>query len=162
MADNPYAKVKLGRLKLKSESKKRKKKEKKKAKREAALKLLDEHNSDMVRDDCAQNKIVYKETPEFIEDQEAHAGWWYIRKASELHEECAIEFILNEFCYISALDDGTFTLSGRKLAEDPDRQEIFVPIPINDNHFAFKTGFGRYIGVDPHGKIIATAEAYGP
>ena len=64
--------------------------------------------------------------------------------------------------FLNTLISKSFILSGRKLAEDPAPQEIFIPIPINENRFALKTGFGKYMGVNPQGLLTATADAYGP
>lgn len=156
MSDD-YKKAKLGKLKLKTpdDIRKRKRKEKKAKKRKH-----DQNDED--REDCAGEKFVHEESVEFKEDFNAHAGWWKCADVSDLREICVIEFEAHEFCYVHCLDDGSFTLGLRTPEGNPLPQEQFTPVPVGENRFAFKTGFGRYLTVEKDGILRGTSEAYGP
>ena len=80
-----------GRLVLKNDTNYKKKKKKEKRRLEKALGKSSK-NSESVRDDCAIDKIEYKESSEFKEDRRMHHGWWKINDALQLREACAFEF----------------------------------------------------------------------
>ena len=49
------------------------------------------------------------------------------------------------------------------VEQPPLPQEVLTPVPLdNQNRFAFKTGFGRYLTTERDGCIRGIAEAYGP
>ena len=137
-----YKKVKLGKLKLKTpdDIKKRKKKEKKAKKR----KLQEENQQYDNREDCAEERITHEESIEWQEDMKAHGGWWKCAEVTDIRDNCVIEFEDHEFCYVHSLDDGSFTLGLRTPEGNPLPQEQLTPVPVGENRFAFKTGFGRY------------------
>jgi protein FRG1 len=61
------------------------------------------------------------------------------------------------------LDNGKFTLGPNHFEElSPYPEEILALIKTpDDNKFSMKTGFGKYVGVDAEGKLIAIADAVG-
>merc|ERR1711976_877992 len=155
-----YKKVKLGKLKLKTpdDIKKRKKKEKKAKKR----KLQEENQQYDNREDCAEERITHEESIEWQEDMQAHGGWWKCAEVTDIRDNCVIEFEDHEFCYVHSLDDGSFTLGLWTPEGNPLPQEQLTPVPVGENRFAFKTGFGRYVTVEKDGILRGCAEAYGP
>lgn len=155
-----YKKSKMGRLKLKTpeDIKKRKKKEKKAKKR----KMKEEEAENNKRDDCNVTKLDHHESDEWIEDRNAHGGWWRVGRVEDLRELCVIEFEKHEYCYVYSLDDGTFTIGTRAPGKPPLPQEQLTPIPVNEKRFALKTGFGRYVTVEKDGLLRGCMEAYGP
>ncbi|CAD6188297.1 unnamed protein product [Caenorhabditis auriculariae] len=62
-----------------------------------------------------------------------------------------------------ALDNGKFTVGGpHPDGEGPNPEEIFALVKTSDDtKVSFKTGYGKYIGVDTDFQLIATAEAIG-
>uniref|UniRef100_A0A915P5P9 FRG1-like family protein n=1 Tax=Meloidogyne floridensis TaxID=298350 RepID=A0A915P5P9_9BILA len=67
-------------------------------------------------------------------------------------------------CYLSALDNGKFTLGARHVChgEPPNPEEILSLIKCPDEpKISLKTGFGKYVGFDSGGCLIATADAIG-
>ncbi|VDN01972.1 unnamed protein product, partial [Onchocerca ochengi] len=65
--------------------------------------------------------------------------------------------------YLAALDNGRFTTGGPHLAgEGPNPEEVLTLIKTPDDMLiSLKTGFGKYVGVDSEGNLIATADAVG-
>ncbi|KAI6241628.1 FRG1-like family protein [Aphelenchoides fujianensis] len=99
-------------------------------------------------------------------DADEHGGWWCIKDDVDFRGgiEIAIEAGDNSRAYLAALDNGTFTLGSNHFNEpQPYPEEILSLIKTPDDaKFSIKTGFGRYVGVDMNGQLIATAEAIGP
>lgn len=69
-----------------------------------------------------------------------------------------IEFLPN--CYAKATSSGSIVLGNpHPPGEGPDEEEIFTAVSIPVNQVAFKSGFGRYLGVDSRKRLIGIAEA---
>ena len=46
--------------------------------------------------------------------------------------------------------------------ESPDPSEVFMAVRLSETKVAFKSGYGRYLGVDSSGELVGQAEAVGP
>jgi len=131
-----------GKLKLKGE-KKASKKDKKKAKKR-------KHEESEA---YAQKNLV-------AQDREAHGGWWATNDLSQINGPVAIEF--GDHCYVKALDDGSFTLGAKKdEGQGPDPEEVLVAIKVNETKVALKSGFNKYLRVNPGGKVMGISDAVG-
>ena len=129
-----------GKLKLKGE--KRKKKDKKGKKRKHG-----ESDADDAR------KI-------FLEDRDAHAGWWPASEFKHITGPICIEF--GSHTYVKALDDGTFTLGTKHdSGSGPDPEEVLVAVKVNETKVSFKSGFNKYLKVDKNDQIMGISEAVG-
>ncbi|KAI6176670.1 Amino acid transporter, transmembrane family-containing protein [Aphelenchoides bicaudatus] len=98
-------------------------------------------------------------------DVEEHGGWWVVKNDQDFRGGIEVAIEAGDFSksYISALDNGKFTLGPNHFNElSPHPEEVFSLIKMPDSQkFSLKTGFGRYIGVDLDGRLIATSEAAG-
>ncbi|CAH8468520.1 unnamed protein product [Heterobilharzia americana] len=154
-----YSFVRPGKLKLKGEKKKKHHKRR--------------HGS--------EQKV---EKTERISDAEAHGGWWSAREFDEIKDSIAIQVNVasdeqpgaansaqnvnnQEFpgaCYLSATDEGLLVIGPpRKYGEPPAPEEIFTAMKVSDSKVAFKSGYGKYLGVSTKSDAIlmATADAVG-
>ncbi|XP_059178628.1 protein FRG1-like [Physella acuta] len=139
MADS-YALVKGGKLNLKGHKTKKSKK----------------HKSHKRKHDGTPADASSKER----EDTHKHGGWWEIKKFEDIAANVAIEF--KDHTYITALDNGQLALGdSRKEGDGPDPAEVFTAIKINDTKVAFKSGYGKYWGVEANGQVVGVAEAMG-
>ncbi|KJH45202.1 FRG1-like family protein [Dictyocaulus viviparus] len=97
-------------------------------------------------------------------DAELH-GWWKITDEVDLTggEHIAFECGNGNRRYLSALDNGRFTIGlPHPERSEPNPEEVFAVVKTPDDPKAsFKTGYGKYIGVDTDGSLVATAEAIG-
>jgi protein FRG1 len=94
-----------------------------------------------------------------------YLGWWVIKQESDFRGgiEIAIEAGDSSNCYLKALDNGKFTLGPNHfndLAPYPEEVLSLIKTP-DSTKFSLKTGFGRYLGVDSDGSLVAIAEAAG-
>lgn len=97
---------------------------------------------------------------EYQEDAENHGGWWKVEKFDQIRDDVVIEFVSN--CYAKATSSGNIVLGNpHPPGEGPDEEEIFTAVPIPVNQVAFKSGFGRYLGVDSRQRLIGVSEAMG-
>jgi len=107
------------------------------------------------------DKVSVKDDPDIAE----HGGYWVIKNEVDFRGgiEVAIEAGDYSRCYLSAMDNGKFTLGASHFNEpQPHPEEILSLLKTpDDTKFSLKTGFGRYVGVDLDGRLIATAEAIG-
>ncbi|KAL4001730.1 hypothetical protein ACH3XW_0485 [Acanthocheilonema viteae] len=98
-------------------------------------------------------------------DVEIHGGWRSINDETDLRGgiNVCIECDTTPGTYLAAMDNGRFTIGGPHLAgEGPNPEEMFTLIKTPDDMLvSMKTGFGKYIGVDSEGNLIATADAVG-
>lgn len=139
MAD--YMAVKGGKLNLKGHKLKKSKKHKSHKRK---------HDGDLVNTE-----------DDFKADQRKHGGWWEVHKFSQISSNIAIE--VGENCYITALDNGGIAVGSPKDEGDgPDPTDIFTVIKVNDTKLAFKSGYGKYLGVEADGKVVGRSEAMGP
>ncbi|KAK6014862.1 FRG1-like family protein, partial [Ostertagia ostertagi] len=93
-------------------------------------------------------------------------GWWKIVEEVDLKggEHVSFECGSGNSCYLSAMDNGRFTIGlPHPDGEEPNPEEIFAVVKTPDDpKTSFKTGYGKYIGVDSNGALVATAEAQSP
>uniref|UniRef100_A0A8R1Y5E3 Uncharacterized protein n=1 Tax=Onchocerca volvulus TaxID=6282 RepID=A0A8R1Y5E3_ONCVO len=98
-------------------------------------------------------------------DIEIHGGWRSIDNETDLRGgiNICIECDTTPGTYLAALDNGRFTTGGPHLAgEGPNPEEVLTLIKTPDDMLiSLKTGFGKYVGVDSEGNLIATADAVG-
>ncbi|KAK5970133.1 Protein FRG1 [Trichostrongylus colubriformis] len=98
-------------------------------------------------------------------DADSHGGWWKIVDEVDLKggEHVSFECGSGNCCYLSAMDNGRFTIGlPHPEGEEPNPEEIFAVVKTPDDpKTSFKTGYGKYIGVDSNGALVATAEAIG-
>lgn len=135
MADS-YSFVKSGKLKLKGHKSKKHKKSKKR-----------KHEDD-------------PETPqeEDAGDIGTHGGWWLAKKFDDITGNVAIE--IDDMTYVSALDTGLFTIGPKRdQGEGPDAVEILTAIKVNETKIALKSGYGKYLSVEPDGTVVGRSDA---
>ncbi|KAL3085226.1 hypothetical protein niasHS_010295 [Heterodera schachtii] len=101
------------------------------------------------------------------EDREERGGWRRTEDEFDLKGGTDVAFECGDFsrCYLAALDTGKFTLGTKhfKYGEPPNPEEILILIKSPDDpKVSFKTGFGKYVGVNSEGSLVATADAIGP
>ncbi|KAK3100345.1 hypothetical protein FSP39_018459 [Pinctada imbricata] len=59
-----------------------------------------------------------------------------------------------------ALDNGKFTLGPpRNEGDGPEPEEILTAVKVNDTKIALKSGYGKYLSVEPGGTVSGKAEA---
>lgn len=139
MADS-YSYVKGGKLKLKGHKDKKHKHKKHKKRKH------DEIDTDVP-------VIEDGDTPK-------HAGWWLAKKFDNITGNTVIE--MGEYRYIAAQDNGRFKLGPQRAeGEEPDPIEILTAVKVNDTKIALKSGYGKYLSVDPNGYVIGRADAIG-
>lgn len=94
------------------------------------------------------------------EDCIKHGGWWKAQRIEDISGSIAIEFGNN--CYVSALDNGLFTIGApHDEGSGPSPEEIFTAFPAGENKFALKSGYGKYLGVTKEGTVIGRSDAVG-
>jgi len=131
-----YAKVKRGKLKLKGQK----------------------QNSEK----SSKKRKLEEERPQIDEDLVEHGGWWRIESETDVKGGLiAIETV--PYTYITALDNGHFVIGGPHPPEEgPSPEEILTLFqPPDANWILLKSGYGKYLGVDRKGTVIAVAEAVG-
>ncbi|XP_048776125.1 protein FRG1 homolog [Ostrea edulis] len=140
MAD-AYSFVKGGKLKLKGQKDKKHKKHKKKRK----------------HDEVEETSGIGAHVDS---DVAAHGGWWVAKKFEDITGNVAIE--VGDSRYVSAVDNGTFKLgAARDQGDGPDAEEILTAVQVSDTKIALKSGYGKYLTVDPDGDVTGRADAIG-
>uniref|UniRef100_A0A915BXJ5 Uncharacterized protein n=1 Tax=Parascaris univalens TaxID=6257 RepID=A0A915BXJ5_PARUN len=98
-------------------------------------------------------------------DITSHGGWRRINEECDLKGGINISFECADGsnCYLAAMDNGRFTIGGPHMAgEGPNPEEILTLIKTPDDpKISLKTGYGKYVGVDAEGSLVATADAIG-
>ncbi|CAI5445090.1 unnamed protein product [Caenorhabditis angaria] len=97
-------------------------------------------------------------------DTKSNGGWRQIENEFDMKGGISVAFEAGSSrCYISAMDNGKFTLGGPHAeGEGPNPEEIFALVKTpDDSKVSLKTGYGRYVGVDSEYQLIAMAEAIG-
>jgi len=95
------------------------------------------------------------------EDTAKHGGWWAAAKTEEISGPIAFEF--GNQTYVKAKDDGMISIGLPHDENDPpEPEEIFTGIVIGENKIAIKSGYGKYVKVDPSGELVGRSEAIGP
>ena len=94
-------------------------------------------------------------------DERKHGGWWLISQSKDVSGTVSIE--VGDMKYLRSLDNGEFEVGqSHSLGESPDQEEMLLAMKIaGTKKYSFKTGFGKFVGVTPKGKLIATADAVG-
>ncbi|XP_063413167.1 protein FRG1-like [Mytilus trossulus] len=137
MADS-YSFVKGGKLKLKGHKDKKHKKHKKRK--------HDEIDTDTPKPEKG--------------DSEKHGGWWIAKKFDDISGNTAIE--MDDMRYLAAQDNGRFKLGPpRDEGEEPDPIEILTAVKVNETKIAIKSGYGKYLSIDPDDGVIGRSEAIG-
>ncbi|XP_063956338.1 protein FRG1-like [Lytechinus pictus] len=138
-----YKSVKGGKLKLKgaSDHKSSSKKHKKKRKRE--------HEDGQAMEEKGK-------------DAEKHGGWWAVTEFRNIKGNVAIEMGPKTFLF--AMDNGLLTLGAphKTTVEGPAPPEQITAIPVSDSKVAFKTGYGKFLGVDDKKRVVGRSDAMGP
>uniref|UniRef100_A0A1B6C643 Protein FRG1 homolog n=1 Tax=Clastoptera arizonana TaxID=38151 RepID=A0A1B6C643_9HEMI len=98
--------------------------------------------------------------PVLDEDKSSHGGWANITNIADMKGSVAIEF--GNQTYVTALDNGLFTLGGpHNEGDGPSPEEVLTAITVNENKIAFKSGYGKYLGVSKDGTVIGRSDAIG-
>lgn len=106
-------------------------------------------------------KKEHSEDSKVDEDLIKHGGWWRVDKVEDITGSISIEF--GNGCYVSALDNGLFTIGApHGDGEGPSPEEIFTAFPAGETKFALKSGYGKYLGVSKDGVVIGRSDAVGP
>ncbi|TGZ64937.1 hypothetical protein CRM22_006106 [Opisthorchis felineus] len=160
-----YDFVRTGKLKLKGDKHKKKK---------------HSHKNHQKRPD--------KPTDARILDAQIHGGWWGVSEFADVAESVAIELdswpalqhqlkgpgedweactstAYSSACYLSATDEGLFVVGApRGSGEPPAPEEILTAIKVSDTKVAFKSGYGKYLGITTGANplLVAVADAIGP
>lgn len=93
------------------------------------------------------------------EDAVKHGGWWQVTEYTQINGPVAIEVF--PYSYVRAHDDGSFTFGApHPEGSGPDPEEILTAVRL-DSKIAMKSGYGKYLGVTPTGKVVGVAEAIG-
>ncbi|XGW14419.1 hypothetical protein V3C99_000602 [Haemonchus contortus] len=136
-----------------------------KAVRGGSLKLKGNKKSLFKADRPKKNKSKNNNADKPDPDADFHGGWWRIVEEVDLKggEHVSFECGSGNSCYLSAMDNGRFTIGlPHPEGEEPSPEEIFAVVKTPDDpKTSFKTGYGKYIGVDANGALVATAEAIG-
>ncbi|TKR66897.1 hypothetical protein L596_023124 [Steinernema carpocapsae] len=131
--------------------------------RVGALKL--KGNKSLFKADKKKKKAKKGESSKTDPDKIANGGFWRVLEELDLKGGTNIAFEYGDFsrCYISAMDNGKFTLGGpHREGEGPSPEEIFTLIKTPDDpKISLRTGYGKYIGVDAEGSLVGVAEAIG-
>ncbi|XP_040570815.1 protein FRG1 [Lepeophtheirus salmonis] len=144
-----YGKAKSGKLVLKGDkSSGGKKKKNKKEKRRH------DEGEDTSKSERKKLKLVA------AKDREIHGGWWPVTDFKHITGPIAIQF---GKLYVKSLDDGSFGLGiPHGDGEGPEPQEVLLAVNINDTKVAFKSGYDKYLRVDPtKGTIRGISDAVG-
>uniref|UniRef100_A0A914XWN0 Actin-bundling protein n=1 Tax=Panagrolaimus superbus TaxID=310955 RepID=A0A914XWN0_9BILA len=123
-------------------------------------------NKPLFKADKKANKKS-KTTTVVDQDKVDHGGWRRIVDELDVRggSDVCIETGDASRRYVAAMDNGKFTLGAPhpKAGDKPNPEEIFAMIKTpDDSKFSMKTGYGKYIGVDANGYLVATADAIGP
>ncbi|KAF2351125.1 Protein FRG1 [Trinorchestia longiramus] len=139
-----YHKVKTGKLRLKGEKVKKHKSKKRKHDEEGSGSKSDQLSS-------------------FDVDMREHGGWWKTSATHEIKGNIAIQ-VGNGPVYVRAMDNGLFALGPpHDEGDGPSPEEVLTSLPTGDSHkVAFKSGYGKFVGIDGKGKLVGRTEAMGP
>lgn len=95
------------------------------------------------------------------QDTVSHGGWWELKAFEEYTGPIAIEF--TPYCYVSSQDNGLFVLGGpHQPGEGPFPEEILTAVKLSDTKIALKSGYGKYLSVQPDGTVVGRSDAIGP
>lgn len=93
-------------------------------------------------------------------DASEHGGWWKVEQLEDVCGSVCIEF--GTHTYVSALDNGLFTLGAPRPGVGPAPEQVFAALPAGERHCALKSGYGKYVGIKSDGTIVGRADAVGP
>ncbi|KAF7248630.1 Protein FRG1 [Varanus komodoensis] len=107
-----------------------------------------------------KNKDKKRKREENVEDQlDIVEGWWTVTNFGDITGTVAIEMGLGT--YISALDNGLFTLGIPHKDEGPTPPEQFTAVKLSETRIALKSGYGKYLGINSDGLVIGRSDAIG-
>ncbi|XP_053134782.1 protein FRG1 [Hemicordylus capensis] len=107
-----------------------------------------------------KNKDKGRKREEDAKDQlDIVEGWWTVSNFGEITGTVAIE--MGSGTYISALDNGLFTLGAPHKDEGPNPPEQFTAVKLSDTRIALKSGYGKYLGINSDGLVIGRSDAIG-
>ncbi|XP_025022632.1 protein FRG1 isoform X1 [Python bivittatus] len=113
-----------------------------------------------LKSDKKKSKDKKRKREEDVEDQlDIVEGWWTVSNFGEITGTVAIEMGLGT--YISALDNGLFTLGAPHKDEGPSPPEQFTAVKLSDTRIALKSGYGKYLGINSDGLVIGRSDAIG-
>ncbi|XP_022202601.1 protein FRG1 homolog [Nilaparvata lugens] len=93
-------------------------------------------------------------------DAISHGGWWSVDSIRGINGSVALEF--GDRTYVTALDNGLFTLGApHDEGEGPSPEEVLTAISVNDTKVAFKSGYGKYLGVAKDNTVTGRSDAIG-
>jgi len=94
------------------------------------------------------------------EDKTKHGGWSKVDCIRDITGSTAIEF--GSQTYVTALDNGLFTLGPpHNEGDGPLPEEVLTAINVSETKVAFKSGYGKYLGVHKDGTVIGRSDAIG-
>ena len=112
-----------------------------------------------------KTKSKKDKTEEIDQDAVERGGWWLVKDDVDVKGamDIALECGDGSRCYLAAMDNGKFTIGGpHPEGEGPNPEEIFQVVKTpDDSKMSLKTGYGKYMGVDSAGMLVAVADAIG-
>ncbi|KHN72951.1 Protein FRG1 -like protein [Toxocara canis] len=112
-----------------------------------------------------KRKVVQEIAKAIDPDIASHGGWRRISEECDLKGgiNISLETADGSNCYLAAVDNGRFTIGGPHASgERPNPEEILTLIKTPDDpNISLKTGYGKYVGVDAEGSLVAVADAIG-
>ncbi|KAI1721661.1 FRG1-like domain-containing protein [Ditylenchus destructor] len=101
------------------------------------------------------------------EDMMEHGGWRRMADENDVRGGVDVVIECGDFsrCYLAAQDNGKFMVGIKHFVygEQPNPEEVLMLIKSPDDpKISLKTGFGKYVGVDAEGNLVAIADAIGP
>jgi protein FRG1 len=92
------------------------------------------------------------------EDSIRHGGWWAVDKFDDITGAVAIE--IGSMQYLQAQDNGLFILGPQhSIGEGPNAEEIVTAIRVSSTLIALKSGYDKYLSVQPDGKVVGRSDA---
>ncbi|MFH4983631.1 hypothetical protein AB6A40_010340 [Gnathostoma spinigerum] len=134
--------------------------------RSSKLKLKGSKHKLLFKGDKLKKKKAKSErTSQLDPDTVRHGGWWRIADECDLigGANIAVECGNGSNCYLAAMDNGRFTIGGPHIDKEcPLPEEILTLIKTpDDSKISLKTGYGKYVGVDAQGALVAVSDAIG-
>ncbi|XP_075226536.1 protein FRG1 homolog [Lycorma delicatula] len=101
-----------------------------------------------------------EQKPVIDEDAIKHGGWWCVSSIREMSGSVALEF--GNTAYVTALDNGLFNLGPpHDEGDGPSPEEVLTAVVVNDTKVAFKSGYGKYLGLGKDGTVTGRSDAIG-
>lgn len=101
-----------------------------------------------------------EEKPVIDEDAIKHGSWWRVSNIRDISGSVALEF--GDRTYVTALDNGLFNLGPpHDEGDGPSPEEVLTAVVVNDSKVAFKSGYGKYLGLGKDGTVTGRSDAIG-